>query len=115
MSTRSTPLGMVVFRALRRADYNAYPKISKKSPRDMVILGYDHCPYCKKAIRLLDKLGVPYVYFTLAPDRDTKLIHKLMEITSQKTVPMIFGPGGRFIGGLQDLVTEYANIMSDTI
>ncbi len=58
------------------------------------------CPYCQRALRLLDKKGVAYKNIDVSDDRDARA--QLLALTGSHTVPQIF-LGGRSIGGSDDL------------
>lgn len=60
----------------------------------------DHCPYCVRAKRLLDKKGVRYDEVNV--EGDDALRVWLMEATGQRTVPQIF-VGDRSLGGFSDI------------
>ncbi len=58
------------------------------------------CPYCTRALRLLDEKGVAYQNIDVADNRDARA--QLLALTGSHTVPQIF-LGGRSIGGCDDL------------
>lgn len=58
------------------------------------------CPYCNRALRLLDQKGVAYQNIDVSDDRDARA--QLLALTGSHTVPQIF-LGGRSIGGCDDL------------
>jgi glutaredoxin 3 len=60
----------------------------------------EHCPFCVRAKRLLDRKGVAYVEVNV--EGDDQLRMWLMEATGQKTVPQIF-VGERPLGGFSDI------------
>lgn len=60
----------------------------------------DHCPYCVRAKRLLDRKGVAYEEVNVE-GRD-ELRTWLVEATGQRTVPQIF-VGERSLGGFSDV------------
>ncbi|TPX69224.1 hypothetical protein SpCBS45565_g02552 [Spizellomyces sp. 'palustris'] len=69
----------------------------------VVVFSKSYCPYCKKAKKLLDSLGVKYALFELDERPDGQAIQEyLKEKTGQRTVPNIF-INGQHIGGCDDL------------
>jgi glutaredoxin 3 len=60
----------------------------------------EHCPFCVRAKRLLDRKGVAYVEVNV--EGDDQLRMWLVETTGQKTVPQIF-VGERSLGGFSDV------------
>lgn len=64
-----------------------------------VVLSRPDCPWCDKAVNLLDACEL--IDLT---DKDYAWIRKLLLSTGVKTVPQIFSPEGDHIGGYHDLV-----------
>lgn len=63
------------------------------------IIGKEGCPYCVKAVELLEQYGVPYRYV----DKEHDKVAELQFVKSgQKTVPQIWRKG-KHIGGYQQL------------
>lgn len=60
----------------------------------------DPCPYCVRAIRLLDELNIAYDEIDLTDKEDE--IQKLKNETGWRTVPIIMIKG-KLIGGYTDL------------
>lgn len=63
---------------------------------DVTIYRTNYCPYCDRAERLFDDLGVDYDEVDVTNDQETR--QELVERTGQKTVPQIFIDGEN-IGG----------------
>ena len=63
------------------------------------------CPFCVKAVQLLQQRGLPYKIVDFEPDQE-EVLREIKEAHSWKTVPMIFERDGadiKFIGGFTDL------------
>ena len=59
------------------------------------------CPYCERAMALLDQKGVAYK--EIPASQGTPARREVTQRTGSSTVPQIF-IGGRHIGGCDDLV-----------
>ena len=70
-----------------------------------IIYTSNYCPYCVKAKRLFDQLGVSYQEINIeqAPEQRSIMLEKS---NGQRTVPQIF-IGERHIGGCDDLYALY--------
>ena len=66
---------------------------------DVTIYRTNYCPYCDRAERLFDELGVEYEEIDVTHDQETR--QELVERTGQKTVPQIF-IDGEAIGGYDE-------------
>ncbi len=66
-----------------------------------------YCPYCTSAKKLLATRGIPYEEI-LVPEEDDATWDALLKKTGMRTMPQIFAPDGRLIGGYQQLVGEDA-------
>jgi len=66
---------------------------------DVTIYRTNYCPYCDRAERLFEELGVDFEEIDVTDDPDTR--EKLVERTGEKTVPQIFIDGEN-IGGYDD-------------
>jgi len=58
------------------------------------------CPYCVRAIRLLDKKGVAYENINVSSEPEIRA--SLYQITRQTSVPQVF-IHGKSVGGCDDL------------
>jgi len=58
------------------------------------------CPYCRRALKLLDNKGVNYTNHDVSINRP--LFNAIMAQTGWDTVPQIF-IDGKFVGGCDDL------------
>lgn len=58
------------------------------------------CPFCIRAIMLLDEKGIDYQVYDIKNNKGKK--KELFEKTGQNTVPYVFIDGS-FIGGFDDL------------
>lgn len=74
--------------------------IARHSTHKAVVYSKEGCSYCILAKSLLDEKRVKFESIELGNNQD--LYIKLVNQTSQKTVPYIF-IDGKFIGGYQDL------------
>lgn len=68
--------------------------------KKIVIYIKGYCPYCKKAIAMLEEYGVNFEQFDVTNDEDTYNIAKSK--SGCQTVPQIF-IDDKFIGGFDDL------------
>jgi glutaredoxin 3 len=59
------------------------------------------CPYCVRALRLLDTKGVPYTEIEAASDPEKK--SEMVQRSGRFTFPQIF-VGERHIGGCDDMM-----------
>jgi len=59
-----------------------------------------YCPYCRRALKLLDDKGITYTNYDVANNRQR--YESIMAQTGWDTVPQIFVDGA-FIGGCDDL------------
>ena len=63
------------------------------------------CPFCVKAVNLLEEKGLSYKVVNFLPEQQ-QLLREIKEAYSCSTVPMIFERNGAdisFIGGFTDL------------
>lgn len=67
---------------------------------EYVIIGRDDCPWCDKATDLLDEKDLDYNYLAIEYD---KWLVTLMKKAGYTTVPLIFGPDNKVIGGYTEL------------
>lgn len=67
---------------------------------DVVIYTKDYCPYCKKAVALLQSKNVAFNEIDVTNDEAT--FEEIKKKTRWDTVPQIF-IHGEFIGGCDDL------------
>ncbi|XP_061478634.1 glutaredoxin-1 [Rhineura floridana] len=79
---------------------------SKLAPNKVVVFAKKTCPYCRKAIELLEELNLKPGHLEivdLATQRDMAAIQDyLLEITGARTVPRVF-IGEKCIGGFSEL------------
>ncbi len=59
-----------------------------------------YCPYCRRALKLLDNKGLEYTNYDVSNNR--ALLQSIEAQTGWDTVPQIF-IDGEFIGGCDDL------------
>ncbi|SNR94772.1 glutaredoxin 3 [Anaerovirgula multivorans] len=67
---------------------------------DVAIYTKDYCPYCKRAVALLQKKNVAFNEIDVTHDETT--FQEIKNRTGWDTVPQIF-VFGEFIGGCDDL------------
>ena len=60
-----------------------------------------YCPYCVRAVDLLERKGVPFVEIEAAFDPDKR--QEMMRRSGRTTFPQIF-VGDRHIGGCDDML-----------
>lgn len=64
------------------------------------VVGRDDCYWCDKTINLLNEKGLEYFYVLLDYN---KWVLTLMKEAGYTTVPLIFGPDNKVIGGYTEL------------
>ncbi|KAB3534092.1 glutaredoxin 3 [Alkaliphilus pronyensis] len=69
--------------------------------KNIVIYTKEYCPYCKRALGLLDEKGVQYKKIDVTDDFET--YKSVIQKTSWDTVPQIF-IDDMFIGGCDDIM-----------
>ena len=72
------------------------------------IITRNDCTYCDKAKKLLKHKGLPFVTYNIEETSSRFLLSLLMK-AELKTVPQVFTPSGKHIGGynhLETLLTE---------
>ena len=78
----------------------------------VVVYFKDYCPYCHRAMALLDNKGIEYESIDVQHD-DVKL-QEMIEKSGQRTVPQIF-INDKAIGGCDDLHALEADGKLDTL
>jgi glutaredoxin len=64
------------------------------------IIGRDDCIWCDRAKGLLEEKGLEYTYVLVEYNR---WLVTLMQAAGYKTVPLIFSPDNKVIGGYTEL------------
>lgn len=72
-----------------------------------LILGKDDCPWCEKAEDLLIETGLGVLYEDIY---DHPHYLSLLKMAGLKTVPQVFSPSGKHIGGYEELVMHINNL-----
>lgn len=67
---------------------------------DVKIYRTNYCPYCDRAERLFDEMGVDYEEIDVTHDDETR--DELLERTGMRTVPQIF-IDGEIVGGYDEV------------
>ena len=67
---------------------------------DVVMYSGEHCAYCMRARRLLEKKGV--AFREIKVDQAPQLREQMEQLSQRRTIPQIF-IHGRHIGGFDDL------------
>jgi glutaredoxin 3 len=67
---------------------------------DVQVYVTDYCPYCTRAIALLEKRGIPYEEIDVTGNHEKRAW--LVQTTGRRTVPQIFIKG-ESIGGSDEL------------
>ena len=70
-----------------------------------VIIGRDQCSFCDKAKALLSGAELPYLQYNVQ-EPNSRWLLTLMRQAGHTTVPQIFAPDGRHIGGYTELKGE---------
>lgn len=65
------------------------------------IYGKDTCPYTQRALQLLKERNIPFKYKNV--ENALEVYEKRNIAKRPATVPIIFGPGGEYIGGCEEL------------
>ena len=68
--------------------------------KHITLYTWPHCPFCRKAKRLLDDKGYPYNEINIYRNNAKK--QELTNMTGQTTVPYIF-IGDKLLGGSDEL------------
>ncbi|MBF7096397.1 glutaredoxin domain-containing protein [Alkalibacter mobilis] len=68
--------------------------------KEVKLYTWSYCPYCKRAIALLDKKKIDYVEIGI--DGDSQKFNELSLKTGHKSVPFVF-INNEFIGGFAEL------------
>ncbi len=66
-----------------------------------------HCPFCKRAKALLDRLSIPFTEYEISSDVE-KTAEMIKRAGGRRTVPQVF-IGDRHIGGSDDLAALKAS------
>lgn len=64
------------------------------------VIGQDGCPWCVKATDFLEDKGLNWIYYNLDLE---KWLVTLIKEAGYTTVPLIFGPDNKVIGGYTEL------------
>lgn len=73
-----------------------------------VVISRNQCNFCDTAKALLKSQGLPYTEYNIQTS-DSKWVLTLIKQAGYTTVPQIFDPSGRHIGGyteLKDLIVN---------
>lgn len=70
-----------------------------------VIITRDQCNFCDAAKALLEGASLPYTQYNVQSD-SSKWVLTLIKQAGHTTVPQIFAPDGRHIGGYTELNEE---------
>jgi glutaredoxin 3 len=68
---------------------------------DVVIYTKPYCPYCVRAVSLLEKKGIPFTEIVAAFDPDKR--REMIQRSGRTTYPQIF-IGDTHIGGCDDMM-----------
>ncbi len=75
---------------------------TKVQTKDIMIYTWDHCPYCQKALGLLNSKGLKYQQIRIDGDDEAREEMSKKTKGNRKSVPQIF-ISGESIGGCDDL------------
>jgi len=70
-------------------------------PEIFTVYGKHTCPYCVKAVELLEDNDIMHTFYDLNAFEDTSLLEEIVP-SHHNTIPIIF-KGDIFIGGYDDL------------
>ena len=70
-----------------------------------VIITRNQCTFCDAAKALLEGAKLPYIQYNVQSD-SSKWVLTLIKQAGHTTVPQIFAPDGRHIGGYTELKEE---------
>lgn len=76
--------------------------MNKNQTATIEIYTWDHCPYCKKALALLESKGLNYKQIKLDGDEEAREAMGAKTKGNRKSVPQIF-INGVSMGGCDDL------------
>lgn len=82
--------------------------------------GAGYCRYCRKAKALLGLAGVSYTYVDVMEFGGGPAVAGLLQKqdllpASHKTLPIVFGEDGQFLGGFTELRANYQDVTDDAI
>ena len=69
------------------------------------VIGTGSCPYCTEAVKLLEKMGLPYQYVDITNDTEKRA---QLKADGFKTVPVIY-LNDALLGGFTELVSSFSN------
>lgn len=72
----------------------------------VVVFSGDGCPYCRRAVAVLEELEVPHVEIKATPDQRVAL----QQLTGQSSIPNIWVKG-TFVGGCNDGPESWMGLM----
>ena len=72
-----------------------------------VLITRDQCNFCDSAKALLAGAKLQYTQYNVQSS-SSKWLLTLLKQAGHKTVPQIFAPDGRYIGGYKELLEELA-------
>ncbi len=76
--------------------------MTQTQTKDIVIYTWDHCPYCKRALALLNAKALKYEQIKIDGDEEAREKMSQKTIENRRSVPQLF-IGGQSIGGCDDL------------
>jgi glutaredoxin 3 len=91
-----------MFAKIISMDESLWIQSYNKQTRDITIYTWDHCPYCKKALALLNSKSLRYQQIKLDGDEEAREKMSLKTKGNRKSVPQIF-IGAESVGGCDDL------------
>lgn len=81
-----------------------------KSSEDIImLLGNTSCPFCKKAIQLMDSLNIKYKFIDITKEENKDLSNKHMTAARSNGVPLTYVKGEYIIGFDEDKIRALAD------
>ena len=77
-----------------------------------VIITRDQCNFCDAAKALLRGANLPYSQYNVQSD-SSRWVLTLIKQAGHTTVPQIFDPSGRYIGGYTELKETLMSVQGD--
>ena len=80
-----------------------------KSSEDIIVIGSMRCPFCKKAVQLMDDLKIKYEFIDTNKEENKDLSNKHFNASNSNGIPLIFAKGEYIVGLDEDKIKALAN------